>query len=360
MGSAWVSKHASLGMCAALANNSVLMVGEVGITARSTPTAALLQAENLVRRYGPRVAVNGVSIGLAPGEVLGLLGLNGAGKSTTLQLLTGVLAPHRGWVRICGHDVQTEPLAAKAQLGYLPEIPPLYPDNSVSDYLRYCARLRRVPAARVRVAVDQALACCELDAVRDRTIRHLSKGYQQRVGIAQAIVHEPAVLVLDEPTVGLDPVQITSVRRLIKTLTQERAAILSTHLLGEVDAICTRVVILHHGRIVHCEALTEHDTEHYVRLLLRTSPALSVLRSIPGVKTCKTLAATEVVVELEDETALTNLLQAILRHGWGLRELTPAGSSLEQIFLAHTQQVLEIDAATPVHDPGPAPGKNHD
>lgn len=213
-------------------------------------TLPSLRARNLSRRHGKRMVLEALDLELRPGEVLGLLGPNGAGKSTTMRILTGNLAPDSGGVEICGVDLFEEPVAAKIHLGYLPEIPPLYRELTVTEYLRLAARLHRVPKAGVDAAVAQALQRCDLAEVAKRLIGNLSKGYQQRVGIAQAIVHSPAVIVLDEPTAGLDPLQIREIRALIAELGRSHGVILSTHFLPEAEALCSRVLILHQGRTV--------------------------------------------------------------------------------------------------------------
>ncbi|MDP1897441.1 MAG: ABC transporter ATP-binding protein [Sulfurimicrobium sp.] len=209
-----------------------------------------LRARNLSRRHGQRMVLEALDLELYPGEILGLLGPNGAGKSTTMRILTGNLAPDSGKVEICGVDLCKEPVAAKMHLGYLPEIPPLYRELAVSEFLHFAARLHRVPESGVGAAVTEALRRCDLAKVAQRLIGNLSKGYQQRVGIAQAIVHSPAVIVLDEPTAGLDPLQIREIRALIAELGRSHGVIMSTHFLPEAEALCNRALILHQGRAV--------------------------------------------------------------------------------------------------------------
>ncbi len=215
----------------------------------------LIQADHLHHYYGKHHAVNDISVTLYQGEVLGLLGQNGAGKSTTMQLLTGNLAPTDGTIRINSINLQDQPIEAKRQLGYLPETPPLYRDMRVLEYLRYCARLHDVSKADLESAINKVLKRCGLEDMQQRLIGNLSKGYQQRVGIAQAIIHEPAVIILDEPTVGLDPIQIQEIRRLIKELAQDHSVILSTHILQEVEAVCDRVQIIKNGQTVFVDSL---------------------------------------------------------------------------------------------------------
>ncbi len=210
-----------------------------------------LSAHKLTRRFGKRIIVHEVSLELRRGEVLGLLGHNGAGKSTTMQMLTGCLLPESGEITICGIDLLRQPTLAKARIGYLPEIPPLYRELSVDDYLTFAARLRGIKQSDVAAALTQTKQRCGLEAVSRKNIGTLSKGYQQRVGIAQAIIHAPDVIVLDEPTVGLDPAQIRDIRSLIRELGNHSSVILSTHLMGEVESICDRVQIMQEGKLIY-------------------------------------------------------------------------------------------------------------
>jgi ABC-2 type transport system ATP-binding protein len=218
-----------------------------------------LTARNLTRRFGSQTVIHDVSLELKRGEVLGLLGHNGAGKTTTMQMLTGCLSPNSGSIKICGIDLARQPTLAKAHLGYLPETPPLYRELTVDDYLNFAARLRGMKPANVSAALSQAKQRCGLEAVSKKIIGTLSKGYQQRVGIAQAIIHQPDVIVLDEPTVGLDPAQIREVRTLIRELGDTHSVILSTHVLGEVESICDRVEILNRGSLVYSGTTAELD-----------------------------------------------------------------------------------------------------
>jgi ABC-2 type transport system ATP-binding protein len=215
----------------------------------------LLRVDNLQRSFGRFCAVQNISFDLHKGEVLGFLGPNGAGKSTTMQMLSGVLAPDTGEIIIEGINIAKQPARAKSRIGYLPETPPLYPDLTVQEYLRYAARLHKIPSSAIHGAVQQVLEQCGLQQHTKKLIGSLSKGYQQRVGIAQAIVHEPDIILLDEPTNGLDPNQIREIRELIQQLGKEHAIILSSHILPEVETICTRVLIIHNGVVVFSDQM---------------------------------------------------------------------------------------------------------
>jgi ABC-2 type transport system ATP-binding protein len=214
-----------------------------------------ISARGLYRYFGARAAVHDVNLELRRGEVLGFLGPNGAGKTTIMRMLTGNLAPSAGTVEICGIDLLGKPREAKACIGYLPEIPPLYGELTVNEYLRFAARLHRVRGAKIYSALAKVTQRCGLSSTKERLIGSLSKGYQQRVGIAQAIIHDPEVIILDEPTAGLDPNQMREIRALIRELAAERSVILSTHILSEVDNVCDRVQIMHEGRTVLDDAM---------------------------------------------------------------------------------------------------------
>jgi ABC-2 type transport system ATP-binding protein len=223
----------------------------------------MIEANQLTKRYGELTALDRISFSISPGEVVGFLGPNGAGKTTTMRILTGFLPASDGAASIAGHDIFAEPLAARRAVGYLPETPPLYPEMTVDGYLRYVTKIKDVPRAQRRAAVDRAVERCGLGEVQRRVIGTLSKGYRQRVGLAQAIVHDPPVLILDEPTVGLDPIQIREIRSLIGELAGERptdaarTVVLSTHILPEVEAICRRVMIVNRGRKVFDQSLAD-------------------------------------------------------------------------------------------------------
>jgi len=298
----------------------------------------LIEAESLSRYYGDRCAVRDLRLCLKRGEVLGLLGPNGAGKSTSLRMLTGNLTPTAGRVRILGADLQQRPLQAKAALGYLPEPPPLYPELRVDEYLSYCARLHRIPASGLAAALDRAKQLCGLEPVGRRLIRNLSRGYRQRVGIAQAIVHRPALIVLDEPTVGLDPKQTHDIRALIRELGREQGVILSTHLLSEVHSVCTRVQILHQGRQVYEGDLSHPQREANPPLLvlgLADPPEIRELAGLPGVKDVEPMGDRRFRLHLASGPDPRSCI-ARSAVQWGLLELRPEARPLEQIFLELT------------------------
>ncbi|MCP5142596.1 MAG: ATP-binding cassette domain-containing protein [Chromatiales bacterium] len=296
----------------------------------------LIQAARLGRRFGATWAVRDVSFTLARGDILGFLGPNGAGKSTTMQMLTGNLAPSEGGVKIAGIDLRENPKAAKAHVGYLPEIPPLYRDAVVDEYLRFCAGLHGVPGRRINDAVGLAKRRCGLEDVGRRLIGNLSKGFQQRVGIAQAIVHEPAVIILDEPTVGLDPIQIIEIRELIAELGRDHGVIVSTHILPEVQALCNRVQIIRRGELVFSARMDELERGSHARLTVRfASPAdagelaaLAGVASVDGDGTDWLLSVNGDADSLAGEVA-----ELAAERGWGLRELRPERASLEQLFV---------------------------
>jgi ABC-2 type transport system ATP-binding protein len=300
---------------------------------------ALVQVENLSRYYQNNCAINRLSFSLRAGEVLGFLGPNGAGKSTTMQVITGNLAPSEGEVSIAGHDILDAPRAAKANLGYLPEHPPVYRDASVDEYLRFCARLHRIPASRLAEALDNVKRQCGLDAVGKRLIGNLSKGFQQRVGIAQAIIHDPPVVILDEPTVGLDPIQIREIRGLIRELGRERSVILSTHILSEVQATCDRVQIIRAGELIYnasIESLNQGH-EHVSRIALRRPPGEAEMAAIDGVEHVESLGNGRYRVYFAAESSPDALVAAAAGENWGLYELVPEQQSLEDLFIELTQ-----------------------
>ncbi len=281
-----------------------------------------------------------MSLELKRGEVLGLLGHNGAGKTTTLQMLTGCLLPDSGEVDICGVSLLHHPTQAKAHIGYLPETPPLYRELSVSDYLTFAARVRGLGSAAAVGALEETMRRCGLEAAGKKIIGTLSKGYQQRVGIAQAIVHRPAVIVLDEPTVGLDPAQIREIRSLIRELGDTHSVILSTHLLSEVDSVCDRVEIMQHGKLIYGDTsahMRQHEGVSGFIVVLRNPPPLSVLEDITGISHVEQLSATQFsILHTPDHNPKGALLTLAEQQGWQLEQLTPLQATLEDVYVRIT------------------------
>jgi len=300
----------------------------------------LVSVERLSRRHGQIQAVDAVSFTLERGQILGFLGINGAGKSTTLRMLAGVLAPDTGRIVINGADLLDQPRRAKQSIGYLPEQPPLYRELTVDEQLCYSARLHGRDRAASRQAVVRVKERCSLAEVGQRLTGALSKGYRQRVGIAQALLHDPPVLILDEPTVGLDPVQTQEIRALIRELGQDRGVMLSTHLLPDVQAICTHVQILQAGRLVYTGALADlrqHRQSTGLRIGLNAPPPVSELARLPAVTRVEDLGGGQFRLHHAVGAAPhAALLEQARTGGWELWELTPERASLEQIFVELT------------------------
>ena len=295
--------------------------------------SSLISVNNLTRRYGDFCAVNNISFELAAGDILGFLGPNGAGKSTTMQMLTGNLAPTLGEISINGVDLLENPKAAKASLGYLPENPPLYKEMTVTEYLQFCGRLHRINKQELSRVCDSAIERCGLSNVRKRLIRNLSKGYQQRVGIAQAILHSPPVIILDEPTVGLDPIQILEIRQLIKTLGETHGIILCTHILHEVQVVCNRVQIINQGELVYSANMADMLSRQTSRFEITLSSKLNDIE-LSG---HRLFTSVEIIDDnsfsAESNLSAEQLTEYIVKQHWGLTRFTTQQTSLEQIFI---------------------------
>jgi ABC-2 type transport system ATP-binding protein len=311
----------------------------------SSPT---LDARALSRSFAGRPVVREVDLRVDRGEVVGFLGPNGAGKTTTMQMLTGNLSPGAGSISICGVDLLEHPEAAKRHVGYLPETPPLYRELSVDEYLQLAARLRRVPKAKIVPAAASAAERCGLAGVGSRLIGSLSKGYRQRVGIAQAIVHDPDLVILDEPTVGLDPNQIREIRALIRELGRGRGVILSTHILPEVETVCDRVQIMHAGDVVYSgtvEALRALRGGRALLVGLRQPPPLADLQALPGVAHAEPAGVD--LFRIEPTGAADpgeEIVRQAVARGWRLFHIAPAQASLEDIFAHLTQREEDTTA----------------
>ncbi len=304
----------------------------------------MIRVQNLTKKYGDRLALDQVSFSVGSGEVVGFLGPNGAGKTTTMRILTGCLAPTSGLAEIDGKDVFDYPIQTKAKLGYLPEVPPLYGDMYVEDYLRYVGHIKRCPAHQLKEQINSCIKKTGLSQVRSRLIQNLSKGYQQRVGIAQALMNNPEVLILDEPTVGLDPAQVIEIRGLINDLKHHHTVILSTHILPEVEANCERVIIIHQGKVAVTGKLSElrqqmHQKSLSVRVERSSSNLLSQLRSLNGVQQVQeekngiyNIFVDSGSVDVNDSVART-----VIDCGAGFLELKENKFKLEDIFIHITR-----------------------
>jgi len=310
----------------------------------------VIEVQHLTKRYGPFTAVDDVSFRAEKGEILGLLGPNGAGKTTTMRVLTGYMPATEGSVTVAGHDVFANPIEAKRQTGYLPETPPLYPDMTVREYLTFVAKLKLPASVSKAERISRINAVMDKTHIADMANRHcakLSKGYKQRVGLAQALIHDPAVLVLDEPTAGLDPKQIIETRALIRSLAGNHTVVLSTHILPEVSQTCQRVVIINRGRIVAVDTpdnLTRQlkgSATLYVQVDAGGADAASALSAISGVRQVSELDRHEQMVGFEvasdvERDVRRDVARLVVDKGWGLLELRPLRLSLEDIFLQLT------------------------
>jgi ABC-2 type transport system ATP-binding protein len=304
----------------------------------------MIEVKNLTKSYGQNKAIDSLNFSISKGEVVGFLGPNGAGKSTTMKIITGFMAPTSGQASVAGFDVFENPLEVKRRIGYLPEHPPVYGDMLVRDYLRFVAELKGVEKSRLSANVDRALEKTHLTAVSKRLIQNLSKGFRQRVGIAQALVSDPEVLILDEPTVGLDPKQVAEIRDLIKELRGHHTIVLSTHILPEVEATCERIVVIHRGHIVAQDSLSNLSSlqkgVRKVQLKVRrNSPELvQNLQATPGIlKVVSGATPLDLVLETgESEELIEAVAQRVIQSGAGLLEISSAKADLEDIFLKLT------------------------
>ena len=296
----------------------------------------MIEVKNLVKKYGNHTAINHLSFRMEKGKIYGFLGPNGAGKSTTMNIICGVLNQTDGTVYINGIDTRKNPVEAKKNIGFLPQKPPLYSDHTVDEYLEFCAELRLMEPKKIKQAVEMAKERCGIAHFSKRLIRNLSGGYQQRLGIAQAIIHSPKFVVLDEPTNGLDPNQILEIRKLIKEIAVDHAVLLSTHILSEVQAMCDDIKMIEHGHLVFSGTLEEFD--NYVKpdtfiVKLDNPPADEDILAIPGVTRLKHLDRNTLRVQFDKRDDITEVVaDTCVRHGWGLSEITLERISLEEIF----------------------------
>ena len=312
--------------------------------------ALVIRVAHLTKRYGAQLAVDDVSFEVGSGEVVGLLGPNGAGKTTLLRMLAGVLGPTAGEITVAGTDALRDSFEARRHIGYMPEAAALYGEMRVVEYLRFRAELKRVPRSTRTAHVDEAMARADVTDVANKRIAHLSKGYRQRVGIADAIVAKPSIVILDEPTAGLDPNQIRHARALIRELGQSHTVIVSTHILSEVEACATHVLLLHRGKLVAqgpmaAIASLRHARGGSVDITVRgpAERAQALARAAPGVQSVAAQATTDALVTLrvsfpdgadptDRATTTENVVAALVTQGFGVREVRPAAGSLEDVF----------------------------
>jgi ABC-2 type transport system ATP-binding protein len=308
----------------------------------------MIEVENLTRYYGSRLAINNLSFQIEKGEVVGFLGPNGAGKSTTMNIISCILPASNGTVKINRFDTFEQSLEIRKMIGYLPETPPLYPDMTVAKYLDFAAGVRGVPSKNIPAAAERVIEKCSLKDVGHRIIGRLSKGYQQRVGLAQAMVHDPEILILDEPTIGLDPIQIIEIRNLIQELAEEHTIILSSHILPEITQICKRVIIINEGEIAAVDSLEGLTAS------LRKSERLSLtvrkpenmiiekLNSLDQVISTSSMEENQFLIECSLRSNLQDdIAKLALENDWGIVELKPISMTLEDIFLRLTLEEKE-------------------
>jgi ABC-2 type transport system ATP-binding protein len=300
----------------------------------------MIEVKDLTKRYGDRVAVNNISFSVRRGEILGFLGQNGAGKTTTMKIITGFMAATGGSVSVAGFDVFENPMEVKKRIGYLPETPPLYNELLVSEYLSFVGDLRGLKGEDKTKKIDKAVERCQLGDVRNRLIANLSKGYRQRVGIAQAILHDPEVVILDEPTIGLDPKQVSEARSLIKAMRSERTLIYSTHILSEVAATCDRIVVIDRGNIVAQENLNVLDGDRSLKTELVVQKIdenlLQQIQKLNGVKkvTHSSNGVKRIVVESESrDDLMAEISKVVVNSNSGLVRMTPVRMDLEEYYL---------------------------
>lgn len=313
----------------------------------------MIEVKNLVKRYGDHYAVDHLSFTVEDGRVFGFLGPNGAGKSTTMNIMTGYLAATEGQVLIDGHDILDEPEAAKARIGYLPEIPPLYPDMTAEEYLRFCGQLKRIPKGELEAQLDRVLTLTHLEDMSQRLIRNLSKGYRQRVGLAQAILGFPSTIILDEPTVGLDPKQVVEIRDLIRQLAKDHTVILSSHILSEIRAVCDQVLIIRKGKLVACdtpealEAKLSAGGALELEVRADAEQAAAVLETVEGVTGCAVLSRNGDTARLSvswDRDVREAVFYALADAQYPTLEMRPRTASLEEAFLDLTDEDDDVAA----------------
>ena len=304
---------------------------------------SIVKVDHLSHRYTVQWAVKDISFEIPQRGIYGLLGSNGAGKSTMMNIICGVIKPTEGTVFIDGINAGEDPIAAKERIGFLPQKPPLYDDLTVEEYLTHTAEIRRVPDERVPAAVDEVLEICSIAHFRKRLIKNLSGGYQQRVGIAQAIIHKPEIVIFDEPTNGLDPTQIVEIRQLIKNIAKDRTVILSTHILSEVQAICDHILMVEQGQLVFngkMEEFNNYIVPSSMIVTLADAPATEELEAIPGVCGVEELGGRQFRIHFDDaEEVAERLVDLSTARHWQLTEMRQEKTSLDTIFAVLSKKV---------------------
>ncbi|MCX6156318.1 MAG: ATP-binding cassette domain-containing protein [Candidatus Kapabacteria bacterium] len=308
--------------------------------------------KNICKNYGTNAAVNDISFELSSGEILGFLGPNGAGKTTTMKMISCFLPATSGLIEVEGLNVNTDSLEIRKKIGYLPEQNPLYTDMTVTEFLKFCAKLHQIPKGKLSVRLDEMLTDCGLNEVKNKIISQLSKGFKQRVGLAQALIHDPEVIILDEPTSGLDPNQIVEIRNLIKKLGKSKTVILSTHILSEVQATCSRVIIINKGKIVADSSLSEFEklsqniNSFFIELRTSTEAdsetIMSIIRSTKNIISIKEESKSEnvfqyIVESSSDSEFRENFFKKVVENSWILSEIRTSKSGLEDVFHKLTQ-----------------------
>jgi len=308
----------------------------------------LLSVKNLSHSFDNHQAIQQLNFEIQRGEVVALLGTNGAGKSTTLNIITGNLQADSGSVQVCGLDINTKAKLAKTNFGYLPDTPPLYNELNVSEYLRFAAKIHGVAKTQVQQSIQSVLQTCGLLEMQKKLISNLSKGYRQRVGIAQAIIHKPSLVILDEPTIGLDPVQMQDIRSLLKQLSEDHSVLLSTHLLSEAENTCDRVIIIDQGQLLLDETLAELNSSPGKRIKLRfnTNPPIDELNAIAGCMSVSCAQFGHFICRYDDSVFIQNVQARALENNWRLYEIAPVASSLEQVFLDLVVRDAQTASAT--------------
>ncbi len=307
----------------------------------------MIEVEGLSKRFGEITALEDITFTVEKGEIVGFLGANGAGKTTTMDIICGCLGADEGSVRVAGYDITAQPLEAKRRLGYLPDVPPLYPEMRVSDAIDYCARLNKIERNLIKGKTEKVLEQLSLGDVRHRLIGNLSKGYRQRVAFAQALVHDPEVLVLDEPTEGLDPNQIVHIRDLIRAIRGDHTIILSSHILSEVQNICDKIVIIHKGKIAQqgtydeLVGMLESGSLYRLKVGQNSRSVVGAIAQVPGVTAPRLVTEDDGIIEFavpakDEGIVLDSVAKVVIDGGFGLRELAIKTKSLEDVFFQIT------------------------